>query len=122
MTTKTYIGTKIIQARPMMGPAGNMYPDQDGYEVVYPDGYTSWSPKAAFEQAYRLTDRMTFGDALVMLKAGKKVARADWPPGCFLVMQDGAIRYQLDEREFSVAHDVHIEEHDMLAEDWQVVE
>ncbi len=44
---KTYIGCKIIQA----------YPDQkdgqDGYHVIYPDGYESWSPRAVFESAYR---------------------------------------------------------------------
>jgi hypothetical protein len=27
--------------------------DQEGYLVYYPDGYTSWSPKSVFEQAYR---------------------------------------------------------------------
>lgn len=65
---QTYIGTKIVGAMPEL--AGN---GESGYRVVYADGYTSWSPKEAFEQAYRLTDRMTFSDALVMLKAGKKV-------------------------------------------------
>lgn len=27
---------------------------KDGYKVMYPDGYTSWSPKEAFENSYRL--------------------------------------------------------------------
>lgn len=26
---------------------------KDGYKVMYPDGYLSWSPKSAFETAYR---------------------------------------------------------------------
>ena len=144
MTTKTYIGTKIIQARPMMGPAGNMYPDQDGYEVVYPDGYTSWSPKAAFEQAYRLTDAMTFGDALVMLKAGKKVARAGWNgKGMFLFLVNGST-FQVSRKPLlgiypegtTINYHAHVDmktadgtivpwlcsQTDMLAEDWQVVE
>lgn len=69
----TYIGTKIIQATPMNGAQG-----QPGYQVVYEDGYTSWSPKDVFERAYRKTDAMTFGDAILMLKDGKKVARAGW--------------------------------------------
>lgn len=111
-----YIGTKIVGAMPQQSNGA------DGYMVVYEDGYVSWSPKDVFEKAYRKTDAMTFGDALVMLKAGQRVARSGWPTGSFLVMQDGAMRYRLDEREFLVAHDVHIEEHDMLAEDWQVVE
>lgn len=44
----TYIGTKIIQATPMNGAQG-----QPGYQVVYEDGYTSWSPSDVFEKAYR---------------------------------------------------------------------
>jgi hypothetical protein len=50
---KTYIGTKIIQAEPReknYGPVEQQ--GQPGYTVVYPDGYTSWSPAAAFEGAY----------------------------------------------------------------------
>jgi len=43
-----YIGCKLIRA----------YEDnkdgQPGYCVIYPDGYESWSPKAVFENAYRL--------------------------------------------------------------------
>lgn len=75
----TYIGTKIIQAAPMPGPHGALYHDQDGYQVVYEDGYTSWSPKDVFEKAYRKTDAMTFGDALIMMQAGKTVVRASEP-------------------------------------------
>lgn len=26
---------------------------KDGYKVMYPDGYFSWSPKSVFENAYR---------------------------------------------------------------------
>lgn len=50
---RAYIGTKIIMAQPqtahISGRGG-----VEGYEVVYPDGYRSWSPKAVFENAYRL--------------------------------------------------------------------
>lgn len=78
-TLTTYIGTKIIQATPMLGAPGNpQTAGVAGYQVVYEDGYTSWSPADVFERAYRRTDRMSFGDALVMLEAGKKVARAGW--------------------------------------------
>lgn len=44
---KTYVGTKIINAEPETKNG------EDGYKVVYPDGYVSWSPKEVFEQAYR---------------------------------------------------------------------
>lgn len=44
---KPYIGAKIISAEPQERDG------QAGYKVVYPDGYTSWSPQATFEEAYR---------------------------------------------------------------------
>lgn len=44
--TQHYIGVKIIEAweQEQGGRAG--------YAVKYPDGYTSWSPKEVFEEAY----------------------------------------------------------------------
>ena len=47
---KTYVGTKIIQASPeSKGPLPH---GEEGYAVIYEDGYRSWSPKAVFEAAY----------------------------------------------------------------------
>ena len=46
---KAYIGCKVIQAAPQENPATR----EPGYKVIYPDGYTSWSPAGAFESAYR---------------------------------------------------------------------
>ena len=43
---KQYIGTKLIEAEP-----AERY-GQEGYKVLYPDGYESWSPKDVFEKAY----------------------------------------------------------------------
>ena len=43
---KNYIGAKLIKARPLEKDG------KPGYEVIYPDGYISWSPKEVFEQAY----------------------------------------------------------------------
>lgn len=94
----THIGTKIINAKPMTRQAyndlrgwtvpSNENPADEGYLVEYLDGgtpnladfkgYVSWSPKDVFERAYRPMDRMTFGDALVALKAGRRVAREGW--------------------------------------------
>ena len=59
-----YIGVKIISAEPAIRKAGKIYtandavprsmdPVEEGYKVVYEDGYTSWSPKNVFEKAYR---------------------------------------------------------------------
>lgn len=76
---RCFIGTKIIHAEPR---AKNYGPPeghgQPGYTVVYPDGYTSWSPAAAFEEAYRPCNAMTFGLAIEALKKGLHVARAGW--------------------------------------------
>lgn len=41
-----YMGVKLIEATPA---------DKDGlpgYNVIYPDGYSSWSPQDVFENAY----------------------------------------------------------------------
>ena len=85
---KQYIGTKIIQAEPAYRVDGkvfvkaNIVPSgvhiEDGYKVVYPDGYESWSPKDVFEAAYRETSGMSFGLAIEAAKMGKKIARAGW--------------------------------------------
>ena len=83
---KQYIGTKIIKAEPAYRVDGkvfvkaNIVPSgvhiEDGYKVVYPDGYESWSPKDVFEAAYRETSGMSFGLAIEAAKMGKKIARA----------------------------------------------
>lgn len=59
---KKYIGTKLIQAEPAYridgkiylksGPVPRVMNRENGYKVVYQDGYESWSPKDVFEAAY----------------------------------------------------------------------
>ncbi len=51
---KNYIGVKIIKAEP------EKKGEKDGYKVLYPDGYESWSPKDVFEKAYRELDCKEF--------------------------------------------------------------
>ena len=95
---QTYIGTKVINAKPMNRQEYNDFrgwelpSDEDGsdegYLVEYVDGgqanteqyagYVSWSPKDVFERAYNPNGSLTFGDALVLLKQGKRVSRAGW--------------------------------------------
>jgi hypothetical protein len=74
--TKTYIGTKEVTAWPQERDGA------PGYAVRYADGYTSWSPRAVFEEAYRATEgegqQLTFGDALHLMWQGARVARAGW--------------------------------------------
>ena len=61
-----HIGIKIIDAVPMdfgdfctnhrtpppSSDGTQFVHNAEGYEVTYPDGYCSWSPKAVFESAY----------------------------------------------------------------------
>lgn len=95
---KTYIGTKIINAKPMNRQEYNDFrgwplpADEDGadegYLVEYADGgkpntpqfagYVSWSPKEQFEKAYRAIDGLSFGLAIEAMKTGKRVARVGW--------------------------------------------
>jgi hypothetical protein len=85
---RKYIGTKMIQAKPMTRGEYNQYrgwvlpadeePDVQGYLVRYPDGYESWSPMTAFEKAYRKTTGLPFGPAIEAARMGKRIARAGW--------------------------------------------
>lgn len=85
---KQYIGTKIIKAEPACRVDGKVfvkanivpcgYEIEDGYKVVYPDGYESWSPKDVFEATYRETTGMSFGLAIEAAKMGKRIARSGW--------------------------------------------
>ena len=67
--------------------------------MKYEDGYTSWSPKEVFEDAYRTSEpgmpqKLTFGDALHYLKQGKKVAREGWNGKGMFVYMVPAASYQ----------------------------
>jgi hypothetical protein len=95
---KRYIGTKLINAKPMTRQAYNDFRGwtlpadengaDEGYLVEYVDGgkgntdhyagYVSWSPADVFDRAYRPCEGMTFGQALESLKVGQKVARKGW--------------------------------------------
>lgn len=79
-----FIGVKMIEAVPMTAREandkghriGNHSFEEDGYEVIYPDGYKSWSPAKEFEKAYyKLEDllemflkKMILRDLLKILK------------------------------------------------------
>ena len=63
---KNYTGTKTVLAEPMnefdavqkgiAKPNTDNHEFRDGYHVVYPDGYESWSPKDVFEKAYKCSE------------------------------------------------------------------
>lgn len=54
------IGIKMVELQPMRASMalstgykiGNTHPDDMGYEVTYPDGYKSWTPKDVADNAY----------------------------------------------------------------------
>lgn len=93
-----YIGTKSVLATPMTRAEYCEYrgwnipegedPNEPVYLVEYTDGgkpnderhsgYITMSPKEVFDNAYRQNGSLTFGDALMALKQGKKVARSGW--------------------------------------------
>ena len=95
---RTFIGTKLINAKPMTRQEYNDFRcwtlpenengDDKGWLVEYLDGgqpntkeyagYVSWSPDEVFQNAYRAVDGLSFGLAIEALKLGKKVARAGW--------------------------------------------
>ncbi len=66
MNKQTYIGTKIVEASAMTRGEYNKYrgwkipedenPNDEGYLVIYQDGYKSWCPKKQFDEAYRVYD------------------------------------------------------------------
>lgn len=97
MAVDLYIGTKKVTAKAVSRKEYNDYrgwempedeADESGYLVEYLDsesnhpnhiGYITWSPSGAFNRAYRnIKDGITMGDALLLLKAGHKLARKGW--------------------------------------------
>jgi len=138
---KQFIGTKIVKAKVMNRLDYNLFrgwklPDDengsdDGYLVEYLDGgepntkeyngYVSWSPKEQFENAYKESGNLSFGDAITYLKQGKKVARKIWngkkmflfyvPSSSYIAMkttQDNVVPW--------LASQI-----DMLSDDWEVL-
>lgn len=126
----------------------------EGYLVEYVDGgqantpeyegYVSWSPKDVFDRAYNSVEAMTFGDALVLIKAGKKVARQGWNgKGMFVFLVPGS-RFKVNRKPLlgiypegrEIDYHAHIDmktaddkivpwlasQTDVLAEDWTIVE
>lgn len=121
-----------------------------GYRVTYKDGYRSWSPKEAFEEAYRENGSLTFGDAINALKQGKRVHRKGWNgKGMFLFLlpagevpksaiHDPALRDAMDELiegdTFDALGSIRMwtgkavltgwlaSQTDILEEDWEIIE
>lgn len=102
MDLKYFIGTKIIRAvelslhdylTQVKGQAAPDQDDQAGYAVTYPDGYVSWSPFKAFDEAYRqiLEGCMSFGLAIEAIKKGLMVAHIGWENTFLFLLPAGEI-------------------------------
>lgn len=146
-----YIGTKIVQAVPAVRINGQLYTydmpiprafhREEGYKVVYPDGYVSFSPKSVFEESYRRTDDLSFGLAIEAAKRGHRIARRGWNGKDQYIELAHSISYvssdlrvincnhdRIGNKAFSFVGTSGIQigwlatQSDMLADDWYIVE
>ena len=89
---KKYIGTKTVYAQPMTADEAreNGYKVGDntgnGYEVEYKDGYKSWSPDQAFEEAYQVAETPLDRMEIERRELGEKICKLK----DFLVRHDNA--------------------------------
>ena len=98
---KKYLGVKIIEAEPMSEidflqqvkkePIEEGRGNREGYKVVYPDGYVSWSPKDVFEKAYK----KMFTDEGV-LRISVDAETGSWAMGG--IMSDSKIKIESDNK------------------------
>jgi hypothetical protein len=151
-----FIGTKLLKAVPMTRGDYNVErgwqvpenedPADEGYLVMYLDGgkpnhpnfegYISWSPKDVFERSYQPTSKMSFGQAIELVKKGAWI-RSDRMSSCnastVLAMAevDGVKKlyyYNKDTKEFmheyghpfSVFYGI-VPCEEMLRDDWSLV-
>ena len=159
-----YIRLNAVDAEPMkFGEFKEKFPksgganvergaEDEGYVITYrkgePNEYVSWCPKAEFEAVIRPVGGMTFGEAIELMKRGKKVARAGWNgKGMYLwILPEAEIKREWckDRRLIEAFGDRDTlpclgavrmftadkkvltgwlaSQTDMLAEDWQIVE
>ena len=151
-----YIGTKIINAKPMNRLDYNIFRGwelpadengaDEGYLVEYIDGgkpntteftgYISWSPKEQFDNAYKASGSLSFGDAIEYIKLGYKVARSGWNgKGMWLILtkmfthtrieQGGENHNYVEFITMKTADDMFVpwfaSQTDVLANDWMVL-
>lgn len=95
---KQYTGTKTICAAPMtkadaekvlgvsISPAT---PGNDGYLVEYPDGYRSWSPAKAFEDAYRVSETHVDRMKIELADLNERICKATRAINTFGVIPEG---------------------------------
>lgn len=124
---KQHVGTKIINAKPMNRLDYNVFRgwelptdengSDEGYLVEYVDGgkpntseyngYVSWSPKEQFDNAYKASGNLSFGDAVVYLKQGFKVSRKGWNgKNMYVILMNGYPEGIPANKETAIKHDI----------------
>lgn len=105
---KQYTGTKTIHAAPMtiseaekeLGRSITLAADNtDGYLVIYPDGYRSWSPAKAFEDAYRVSETHVDRMIIELNDLNERICKATialHTPGVIPERDRQYLRYQID--------------------------
>lgn len=113
---------------------------EDGGKIVrltYDDGYKSSVPLSVFRRDFRQNGELSFGDALVALESGKRVARSGWngkgmwlkhiEPHSYNVTDYNALGYE--KRPFIIMRDAVgaivpwlASQTDVLAKDWSVLD
>jgi hypothetical protein len=116
MSYKKYIGTKVVDAMPEIKDG------MVGYSVKYKDGYISWSPANAFEEAYTELGIMSFSAALIAIRDGVKVRRNDWDHNVLYLVKS----MEVNDNSFDLVCGNHIETwepnmEDILCNDWVIV-
>lgn len=139
-----FMGTKSVLATPMTRAeycdyrGWNLPENEDGCEPVYlveytdggkPNddrhaGYITMSPKEVFDNAYRQNGSLTFGDAVMALKNGQKVARSGWNgKGMFVryIETTDQLNKHLELKNVAGSFDTWVPSvSDVLAEDWEI--
>jgi len=92
---KEYIGTKVIKAERMQKDG------EDGYKVIYhnPNNttYESWSPLDVFEEAYKSSGNLSFGDAIYLMENGYKLSRKGWNGKSMYIQYFSPVAHGLEE-------------------------
>ena len=118
-----YYGTKRVTAWP---EERNGKP---GYGVKYRDGYVSWSPASEFEAAYQPLHALSFGHALVAMKAGHRVTQDGWDGNYLKLIRlshndagqvIGCFNGDADSDDWEECFDFETQE--LLANNWQILQ
>lgn len=110
---QSYYGTTSADAEPQDCPDPGPTLGDPGYKAVYPDGYTSWTPKAVFEIVFQPTHTMNFSHALAAMRDGHSVSQQS--DGEIIHIDETGDIYTHDGNYWSPMQD------DLLAEDWSIV-